>query len=100
MYITFVAGSPCAQTISFARNLLTSLPTPAESRNNSCRTRSFWSQASCATDGASLACAEAWDSAWSELAWNPVTVQYWQLRLRWDNGDVCRMSIGGAGKAG
>src|SRR3984885_954276 len=32
--MTFVAGAPCAKTISFARNVLTFLPRPAESRNN------------------------------------------------------------------
>src|SRR5580693_4580768 len=34
MYITFFAGSPCAKTVSFPRNLATLLPRPAESRNN------------------------------------------------------------------
>src|SRR5580693_6958830 len=34
MYITFFAGSPCAKTVSFARNLPTFLPRPVESRNN------------------------------------------------------------------
>src|SRR6266849_7022814 len=34
MYMTFVAGSPCAKTVSFARNLFTFLPRPAESRNS------------------------------------------------------------------
>src|ERR1700691_3808704 len=32
--MTFVARSPCAKTISLARNLLTFLPRPAESRND------------------------------------------------------------------
>src|SRR6267378_2700430 len=32
MYITFFAGSPCENTVSFLRNLQTSLPRPAESR--------------------------------------------------------------------
>src|ERR1700751_1641344 len=34
MYITFFAGSPCAKTVSFARNLPTFLPKPVESRNS------------------------------------------------------------------
>src|SRR5580693_9326463 len=34
MYITFFAGSPCAKTVSLARNLPTFLPRPVESRNN------------------------------------------------------------------
>src|SRR5580700_8969925 len=34
MYRTFFAGSPCAKTVSLARNLATFLPKPAESRNN------------------------------------------------------------------
>src|SRR6266481_6510717 len=32
MYITFFAESPCENTVSFLRNLQTSLPRPAESR--------------------------------------------------------------------
>ena len=32
--MTCFAGSPCLMTISFARNLATFLPRPAESRNN------------------------------------------------------------------
>src|SRR4030095_13118837 len=34
MYMTFFAGSPCAKTVSFPRNLPTLLPRPVESRNN------------------------------------------------------------------
>src|ERR1700675_3482723 len=34
MYITFFSGSPCAKTVSSARNLPTFLPRPVESRNN------------------------------------------------------------------
>src|SRR4029077_16190819 len=32
MYMTFRAGAPCAKTVSFPRNLRTTLPRPAESR--------------------------------------------------------------------
>src|SRR6267143_4591894 len=34
MYMTFFAGSPCAKTVSFFRNLPTLLPKPVESRND------------------------------------------------------------------
>src|SRR6202023_2361502 len=34
MYMTVVAGSPCAKTVSFPWNLCTFLPRPAESRNS------------------------------------------------------------------
>src|SRR5258706_14301655 len=34
MYMTSVAGSPCAKTVSFPPNLETLLPRPAESRKN------------------------------------------------------------------
>src|SRR6267143_784368 len=34
MYMTVLAGAPCAKTVSFFRNLPTFLPRPAESRNN------------------------------------------------------------------
>src|SRR5260370_36745984 len=34
MYITFLAGSPCAKTVSFPGNLPTFLPRPVESRND------------------------------------------------------------------
>src|SRR5216684_154169 len=34
MYMTFLAGSPCAKMVSFPRNLSTFLPRPAESRND------------------------------------------------------------------
>src|ERR1700735_47232 len=34
MYMTFLAGSPCANTVSFAPNLTTFLPRPVESRKN------------------------------------------------------------------
>lgn len=34
MYMTFLAGSPCEKTVSFALNLATVLPRPAESRND------------------------------------------------------------------
>src|SRR5580692_1361485 len=33
MYITFLAGSPCAKTVSFLANLATFRPRPVESRN-------------------------------------------------------------------
>src|ERR1700676_4242871 len=32
--MTLFAGSPCAKTVSFPRNMPTFLPKPAESRNN------------------------------------------------------------------
>src|SRR5580704_303534 len=34
MYMTFVAGSPCAKTVSFGSNLAIFVPSPAEPRNN------------------------------------------------------------------
>src|SRR5580700_6122612 len=34
MYMTFLAASPCAKTVSFFANLATFLPSPAESKNS------------------------------------------------------------------